>query len=228
MPVEFLTFQKFNDPILAEEIATQLKQANIESIIKNEKPSFDPSFTYNETEFDYVIKLRPNDFEKANKILDEFYSDNLTEVDKDYYLLEFSDDQLKEIVSKPDEWGKYDYHLAKKMLKDRNINMSDEKLTELKKERLAVLSKPEKSGVVLLICGFISAILLPLVGTIISAVILSSKKTLPNGDRVWVYTENNRKYGLAILTISIITFVLTSFIDPYRILSLLDWTIFSY
>lgn len=228
MPQEFLTFQKFNDPSLAEQIATHLKQAGIELIIANEKPSFDPSFTHNEMEFDYVIKIRPDEFDNANKVLDEFYSNNLTEVDKEYYLFEFSDEQLKEILSKPDEWGKYDYHLAKKILKDRNIDISDQKLSELKKERLSVLSKPENSGRTLLICGFISAILFPIAGTIIGAIILSSKKTLPNGNRVWVYTPTNRKNALIMLIISVVMFLFISLNNPYWTLSLLDWTIFSY
>ena len=47
-------------------------------------------------------------------------------IDDDYYLLSFSDDELIDVVSKSDEWNKFDVSLAKKLLKERGNEITND------------------------------------------------------------------------------------------------------
>jgi len=112
MADNYLTFQKFNDPQLAQTIAHQLAELGIPSQIADEHPNFNPSFVTNVVEPTIHLKLRAQDFDQAHQALEEYYRQHLHDVDPDYYLLSFTDQELKDIVAKPDEWGHFDYALA--------------------------------------------------------------------------------------------------------------------
>ena len=65
MEPEFITYQKFNDPALAKELTETLEKHQIDSRIEEDSASFDPFFTYNSFAIEYLVKIRPGDFEKA-------------------------------------------------------------------------------------------------------------------------------------------------------------------
>lgn len=119
MNESFLTFKKFKDPELAKVISDQLKQNNIEFLLEDNPKFFDPTFANNAFDPYIFIKIKPEDFTKATEALEEYYEMSLNHVESDYYLFEFTDDELFEIISKPDEWGPFDYQLSKKILSDR-------------------------------------------------------------------------------------------------------------
>jgi hypothetical protein len=65
------------------------------------------------------LMLRPEDFTRARTVLEQYYDTLVENTDPDYYLLQFTDVELLELVSKPEEWGIFDHALARKMLKER-------------------------------------------------------------------------------------------------------------
>ncbi len=209
MTETYLTFQKFNDIELANEIARRLKQNDIECFIQdNQGKFFDPSFANNSVEPDIVIKLKPVDFIKADKALEDYYKKQLDNVDKDYYLFEFSDNELTEIISKPDEWGNFDYELAQKILKDRGKEIKSDIVQDLKAQRIVELSTSEKASKRLIIAGYFFVFFGAVVGIIIGWSLYNSKKTLPNGQRVFVYRNEDRMQGSRILLMGTIVLVL--------------------
>ena len=205
MTETFLTFRKFNDIELAKEIAGRLEQGNIQFLLEDNSRFFDPSFANSTLDSDIRIKLRPVDFVKGDKILEDFYSASLDKVDNDYYLLSFTDEELMEIVSKPDEWGAYDYQLAQKLLKERGLEIKPEVAQLLKKQRINDLARPDKPHKYWIYAGYISAILGGLFGIIIGWTLGYFKKTLPDGQRVHAFGEKDRKHGQNILLIAIIS-----------------------
>ena len=100
----------------------------------------------------------------------------------DYYLLAFTDAELLEILSKPDEWGHFDYVLAKKLLVDRGYNITDALTQELKAQRLNGLAQYEDP----IMAGRGSPI--GLGGLISSYIVATHKKTLPDGRQVHAYS----------------------------------------
>lgn len=209
MTETYLTFQKFNDIELANEIAERLKQNDIDCFVEDSQGKFfEPSFANNAVEPNIVIKLKPDDFLKANNALEDYYQKQLNTVDEDYYLFEFSDTELMDIISKSDEWGNFDYQLAQKILKDRGREIKPDTIQNLKTKRIDELSSPEKASRLLIIAGYFFIFFGAIIGIIIGWSLYKSKKTLPNGQRVFVYTHDDRMHGSKIFLLAIIVLVL--------------------
>ena len=94
MEPEFITYQKFNDPALADERGGQLELHHIEYFIEKESRPFDPTYSFNESSVtQYAVKIKSEDFEKVNRLLKDDESEDVTEIGKDYYLYSFTDDE---------------------------------------------------------------------------------------------------------------------------------------
>ncbi len=75
--------------------------------------------------------------------------------------MRFSDDELIEVISKSDEWNKFDISLAKKLLKEKGKEITPEEIEEIeeiKRQRILELSKPEKDQKIYIISRIFSCI----------------------------------------------------------------------
>ena len=207
MNEDFITFQKFNDQYSAKQFGKLLSEQNVKYVLEDNSLSFDPTFANNNFGTEYCIKIKNEDFEKVNAILESKSEIEINEIDKDYYLLSFSDEELIDVVSKSDEWNKFDVSLAKKLLKERGLEITPLKIEEIKKQRIAELAKPEKSQKGYIILGYITALCGGLLGIFVGWHLMTYKKTLPDGNRVYVYSENDRKQGNRILTLGLVFFI---------------------
>jgi hypothetical protein len=207
MNEDFITFQKFNDQYSAKQFGKLLSDQNIKYVLEDNSLSFDPTFANNNFGTEYCIKIKNDDFEKVNILLEEKSEIEISEIDKDYYLLSFSDEELIDVIAKSDEWNKFDVSLAKKLLRDRGQEITPLKIEEIKKQRITELSKPEKSQSGYIILGYITALLGGLLGVFVGWHLLTYKKVLPDGNRVYVYSENDRKQGNRILILGLVFFI---------------------
>jgi hypothetical protein len=200
MNSEFLTFQQFNDPALAEDLIDLLIENNINYLVEEDimNVAVNPlTAINNELSKVYFVKIHPDDFIK--------YVD---EVEADHYLFGFSNEELLEVLEKEDEWSSFDYELAKKILNQRGVTVDPKKLAALNESRLDELRQPEKSQTFLIFLGYLFALLGGLVGIFIGWHFFSHKKTLPNGEQVYGYNETDRKHGRIIFYLAICCFVI--------------------
>ncbi|HEY6901635.1 MAG TPA: hypothetical protein VI233_13365 [Puia sp.] len=204
MPEDFRIFQKFNDPELAETIANKLRSLDIEAQVSDDSVNFNPSYVSNMYESNIYVKIKHSDFDRAHQMLDEYYQEQINDVPPNYYLLSFSKRELMEIVAKPDEWGRFDYTLAKKLLAERGYAVTSDTVEALKEERLEELAKPEKAQPIWIIFGYICAISMFFVGIVIGYALAFSRKTLPNGQNVFIYTPETRRHGKRIFYIGLV------------------------
>ena len=116
---------------------------------------------------------------------------------------------MKEIIAKPDEWGSFDYQLAQKILKEKGMEVSEEQIQVLKDLRHKELAEPEKETATNIGLYYILTLILFPIGIIIGWVWAYSKKTLPNGQRVYAYNKAVQGHGKRILTIGTIMFILS-------------------
>ncbi|SRR5258708_1107663 len=141
MMTSFKTFQTFNDPGLASAIAERLKERRIECLVEKVKPLLEPGFFRNPVEPNIHLKVRVTDLERAHRALEEYYERQLQDVDPAYYLFSFTDLELLDIVAKPDEWGHFDYVLARELLAERGLPIPDETIRQMKQQRLRQLAQ---------------------------------------------------------------------------------------
>lgn len=150
----------------------------------------------------FFVKLFPKDFEKARKILQEEAQNLITQLPEDYYLYTFSAKELVEIVQKPDEWNEIDYELAKELLAEQGISISEAQEKVILEKREAERIKPIVASWQMILMGFL---LLPvLYGVVIGWELATSQKVMRNGQKVYVYDERSRIIGKILVICPII------------------------
>lgn len=201
---ELLTFQKFTSKEDAAELETILKENKIVYELEDHSARVDSNILGQASTKEFRIKIKSNDFEKADQLLQNIFLKEIEQVDPNHYLFGFSDDELFEIITQKDDWSQYDFLLAQKILKERGKEINPEIIQLLKKNRINQLSKPEESQKTWVFAGYFFASLGGLLGIFIGWHLLTHKKTLPNGDRVYAHTKSDREHGNKIAIIGII------------------------
>lgn len=165
--------------------------------------------TFSNQKIDQIFEVRiaGSNFEKADELLKGLAEEFFSQIDPDYYLFDFSDEELREILTKPDEWGDLDQHLAVKLLKDRGQGVTQEQINGWRKERLEKLAKPDKDQKSWIFFGYIFAIAGGLIGLLIGYSMLKAKKVLPNGAEVHRYSEKDRKQAKTIFNVGLLVFI---------------------
>jgi len=208
MESELIQYKHFNDAALANALVDVLEEGGIEYDVKESSAVFDPAFRSSDLTIEYSIKIKPGDFERANQLLNDKEQENVNQADKDHYLFDFTDAELTDVLAKADEWSPFDYQLARKILIDRGVTINEDVLSDLKSDRLEELRKPEKPQNAWIIFGYIVAFAGGVFGIFIGWHLSTYKKTLPDGEQVYGYNENDRKQGERIFYLSIAVFVL--------------------
>ncbi|HUP13893.1 MAG TPA: hypothetical protein VM187_16845 [Niastella sp.] len=198
------SYEKFFTPDQAQPVMTILKENNIPYEFVSIKQVVDQVIAGGGPAYQYEIKITPDQFNNANRVLRENIQIDLDEVDPDYYLFSFDDFELIEIFKQPDEWGRLDYAIARKILETRGIVYTNDELDTLWKKRIETLAKPEKEGKALIFAGRFFSIMGGFFGVLVGLVLIQSTKTLPDGRKVFTYDEETRKQGKNILYISLI------------------------
>lgn len=216
MTENFIAFKNFPTRIQAKEVEMLLNKNNIKTVLADNIAPVDITFSGSTLQNQYEIKIDPADFAKAQEILEKDTESLLNQVDKDYYLLSFSNEELYDVLLKSDEWNVFDYKLAQKLLTERGKNIDPDMLASLKKERLKILAKPEENQKPWIIAGYLFSLLGGGIGIVIGYSLWTSKKTLPNGERVYSYNDADRNHGKTIFILGTIIFPLALLI---RILS---------
>ncbi|HEY4111353.1 hypothetical protein [Puia sp.] len=137
----FTTFQTFNDPGLASAIADKLTEQRIDCLVEKVEPLLEPSFFRNTVEPNIHLKVRATDLDRAHEALEEYYEHQLQDVDPGYYLFAFTDPELLDIMAKPDEWGHFDYVLARELLAERGLPIPEETIRQMKQQRIRQLAQ---------------------------------------------------------------------------------------
>jgi|CXWL01.1.fsa_nt_gi hypothetical protein len=212
MPEQFLSFQLFSNIELAKGLSEKLSQNNIENRLEKLPQILDSNIAGTSSSSDFVIKLKADDFAKAHLALEDYYKNQIDGIGPGYYLFEFSNEELLEILSKPDEWGPLDYQLAQKILHDRGKEIKPEYAQKLKDKRIQELSAPEKGDTLILIGYLLTGYVLLISYLMYASQIYSfpysiffillighhlskNKKILPNGNQVFSYNDADRNHG---------------------------------
>lgn len=217
-----IVYQTFSAKELAIELTNFLSENNIAFKTEVFNTTFDSAFTNNSNK-DYTVKINASDFEKVDTLLLEAMKDELDNAENDYYLFQFSNEELFDLIRKRDEWSQFDVLLAKKILQSRNVEFSQELDNKIKQERLVELAEPKKADKIYLTVLYTLSIVLifiPLfykitgfyVGFIFFLLGLhlkTSKITLPNGNQVFEYTLKDRVHGREIMIINVVGIIIS-------------------
>jgi hypothetical protein len=199
MAQDFKTFMGFSDPQMAQEIAAILAEAKILYNIYDSRKDFDPAFNNSELGKEILIQIRQQDFGRAESLVNEKMPFQIENADSDHFLFGFSNEELKEVVKRADEWHVLDVKLAKYLLQQKGISVSDEEMADFRKQELIEKSAPEKIKAFWLVVAYISALCIGPLGLLIGWYLSTLKKILPDGSQVYNYDKTDRLHGRLIL-----------------------------
>lgn len=196
MSEEYIVFRSFPDMEQVSELAEILNKSGIPTRIGDNAPAVDITFTGGAAINTRIeIRIPQKDYKKAEQVLEDLAKENLNNVDPDYYLFSFTNEELFEILQKSDEWSNFDYNLAQKILKDRGEPIDAEYIEKLKNERMKKLAEPDNRASLTITLGYLLAFMGGFLGLLIGYFLWTSKKSLPDGSRVYSYSKEDRKDG---------------------------------
>ena len=198
----YVTYETFRSKEQLMDLAELLNYYDIDYLVEDYFLNPDITSANTESSKEYCIKLLPEDFERVTEIRNKHAVSELDDVNDNHYLFEYTNEELlMEVIAKKDEWSSFDYALARKILKDRDVEVTDDQVHQLTTERIKELSKPDGDQKGWIVFGYILAFLGGLLGILIGFHLKTHKKTLPNGERVYAYSHSDRKHGNRILII---------------------------
>lgn len=203
-PRHHLTFRRFSDAEEAVTFCEELRGLGFNPEYKRDAPIQDPLLVGDGMTW-YLVKLPKTEFEGAERALLGKAEHEQLDIPAEHYLHEFSDQDLMEILIKPDEWSADDAVLAQILLRQRGKPVSPEALELIRTTRMETLREKALSPKGHIIVGYVFAILGGLIGLAIGWHINTSKRTLPNGEQVPVYTSGHRRHGARIFIIGLVT-----------------------
>jgi len=204
----FHSFYSEEDALAMQKL---LSEKGITCKVEKSKQLADKIFIGDAAEPSLHLKMRVPDFTRAHEILDKEIRENISSLESDYYLYDFSNDELMEVIKKPDEWSAQDFVIAQKILADRGNNLSQKEVDTLKSERYRELKAPEKEGVWWIILGYFLAIFFGPAGLFFGIFLTTARKMLPDGNKVMLYEDKIRLHGKVIAAISAAIIILAIF-----------------
>lgn len=208
MPDKPIVFKTLSNIDEAEKIGEQFNLHQIAYEIESPPQLLDRNFIGEQPMPEHYIKIRPSDFTRANEIVDDLYKNIAATVGKDYYLFDFSDEQILDVANHKTEWGDLNYYVALEILAKRGITY-DKQLTNVLEEEAAAIA-PHSAKPIYLVLVYImlaASFIVPYpylsIGGLIAGLFLyGANKTLRNGTRIPYYDTNGRKNGIFMITIA--------------------------
>ena len=221
-----LNFQQFTEKDQAIRTAATLEKKGIYVDVEENLGALDSNFIGQQFQSPYILKVRGSDFTRARSILMESTVINLEEVDEDYMLLQFSDDELIDVMSNIEDWGVYNYKLAEVLLRQRDVAIPFEQIEAAEQSRLEEKAKPSSFSIVWILLGYIvtfwgsglygylqtssfNFVVVPsFFALIIGWLLTFSKRTLPDGSRRFYFNRFARVNGGIIFVSSIVLYLI--------------------
>lgn len=207
MTTDYILYQKFTDVESAEDFAAELAANGIAYKLEDNNHAYVKLVGYNTIDIAIGLNIQAKDFTKADAILEQYYDKQVSNIDSSYHLLSYSDTELQDIITHPYDWGKFDYQLAKHILNQRGVEISNATIHTIKAEQVQAQSVKQKANVFKIICGYILAILFPIAAYFVAVSITHNRKILPNGEKFYINTDSDRKHGEIIMVIATFTLI---------------------
>jgi len=196
---DYLTYKTFYSEEEAAHWDKLLKEKGFDCYVEKQRGVMDKVYAGQYSGVETFLRLRNDQFVQADALMTELAVQNIGSVDADYYLYAFSDNELRDIISKPDEWNTQDVVIAKKILLERGQSLEKTETTVL--ARYNELMKPERLAIGFIILGYAVALAYGFFGAIFGAVVYNAKKKLPDGNKVIAFDSFSRNNGIAMMII---------------------------
>jgi len=159
-----------------------------------------------------IISVRRADYAAARAAMEiEYLKIGLPE---NHYLLTSTDDELADILGKPEEWSSFDVAHARKIVGERGI---DESLIHQKKsQRIEQLKRGKRASNALVFFGWFFSLLGGIIGVGIAWSICFMRERAPEGD-FFTYDDVSRERAKPMFQVACVMTVIATFVHIYVI-----------
>ncbi len=225
----FAVFRKLNKKEDLEDILEILKENDISYRARENKAMLDSVIIGQALNENFWIEIFDYEFKRANQILEAAASSNYSQEDiSQHYLNELDDDELMEVLTKPDEWNQDATVMAKLILENRGKSVNERQIKQTIDDRLVEMKQPKSASlfarlgfiVLALVCGYFSHRILVMAGVGSMVCVLTGfyyatfKETAPDGERYLAFDSSTRQYGWILIGIAILAFLLALLLIP--------------
>jgi hypothetical protein len=201
---ELVTLRTFNTLEEASAVVELLEKNKIHYLVEKTEVPIEVVLPGENLDTELLVKVKPEAFEAAKTLLEELEEIGIEKLDKDYYLFDFTDQELIELLQKSDEWSLKDYLWAQEILKQRGKEVDKSLLNEWNDKRLAFLATPEKVTPKYLMLAYLFCFAGGWIGFFMGRHVRAFKKLLPNNQKVFAFDEESRVKGKKIESIGLI------------------------
>jgi len=200
-PDDLVTVFSYSEPSEASRAAERLEAAGLRCVIRQEHKTFDPTFALRVPLQSVHLMVPASTAARAISTLQADSSEPVAPTEA--FLAEFSDEELKDVIARPDEWSPDVVTAASSLLQERGISVSDQEKVELAQSRAAELRRPEHGDPVWMAVGFTLAIVGGLFGILIGLGYHQLQTREPDGTKRYVYDRATRQRGLTMVLIGV-------------------------
>ncbi|MFM9984495.1 MAG: hypothetical protein ACKVOK_04635 [Flavobacteriales bacterium] len=202
------SFRVFYDETQANVFAQNLLDEGIETWVVDDATVVDGNIIGAAAQTIYRVKLKLEDFPRANELLINQAELRYTSIPEDHYLLQFTLEELKDILNKPYEWSADDLVLARMIMKSKNQGeLIAPELNGLSTNSEAAFT-PKSWTNREIIMVYISLLFFGMTGIVLGLMMWRSKKTLPDGTIIYANSSEDRAHGKIIFMIGLAVFLL--------------------
>ncbi len=189
------TFASFRDEAMAEPLLMLLEEQAVAYEVEQTPPPLDQTFLGAGARTEIAINISPSDFAYVRSLMAKEAPGMLARLPEDYYLFDFSNTELREILSQPDAWNPIDLVLARQLLARRGQPVNEAELTEMQQKRQAQLQAPVPGNPRLLLMGLGLILLGGLPGIVLGLYFATATRTDLKGQRWPVFDPRTRRQG---------------------------------
>ncbi len=166
---------------------------------------FNPNMVNNGSQYSYSVMVEVDDFESVKNKLDDFYKLKASEPDLEYYLNDFKDSELFEIIEKQNAWSKYDFYKAYYLLLNREYPLNED--PDFYYNQAELKFRPIDISSLQLIFLYSFLLVFGIIPALFGLYVLQAKKTFSSGNRINLYSGNAQRHAKIWLFFGIISFV---------------------
>lgn len=197
-----LAYQKFRSPEAAQPLLALLDAHRIAYETHHAPPRFSAVLGTTSAE-QFVVSLLPGDFTHVRQLEEAQAAASPAELPSDYYLFNFTNQELWELLSQPDAWSSHDVALAAQVLRERGEEVSDRILQNLRARHTENLAAPNPRPTAWIVTGYLLALAGGVFGLGIGWSLWRYRKTLPDGRQVPGFAPADRAHGVRILWLGV-------------------------
>jgi len=205
---DFTLFKTFTDSESAQATVDTLSAAGIVVQIDDTRLLYSNALQQVATLPEVRVLVPVTELPRANALLEAEAAEAAEDIPEDHYLHQFTDSELLDLLSKPDEWSAHDYVWAQQLLAARGRPLRPAEVQALRFVRTEQLATYKSLPTGWLVAGWAMAALGGPLGIIVGWYFYTATTTLPNGQRVSTYAPSDQKQGLWMMGLGTVMFLL--------------------